>query len=207
MADLAVIVPTLGRADALEPLARAFEEASPEHRMLFVCDPDDRASIAAARGEALVCGGSYAQKVNAGLRHTSEPYCLIAADDVHPHPGWFEAAVAQMSDTVGFVSVNDLGNPAVMAGEYATFALIARWYAELDDEPYFEGFQHGCCDVDASLRAKARGAFAYAPEAVVEHRHPDWGKASVDATYRRGGMNAAKRRADHKLLSERWPSR
>lgn len=206
MSDLVVLVPTKGRPRSLLPLAHRFEAVTPSHRVLFICDHGDYASrqAAADAGEVLICDGTYPQKVNAGVRHTDEPYVLVGADDIRPHRDWFEAAVEMMSDEVGFVSLNDLGNEAVMAGEYATLPLVARWYAELDQELYHEGYQHNGADKDASLRARERGAFAYAPDAVMEHLHPDWGKGKVDATYREGGMNRRKRLADRELLRQRW---
>lgn len=207
-ASVVAIVPTLGRPWALRPLAEAFAQTTGGHRILLVVDEDDRETWDALPLDghpevvALEHSGSYPQKLNAGIRATQEPLLLIGADDIRPHPGWLENAKAKLSDQVGFVSLNDLGNLDVMAGRYATFALIARWYAEL--EPYDESFHHNGCDVDASLRAKARGAFAYAEDAVMEHLHPNYGKAALDETYRRGGFDEAKNRADQELLAKRW---
>lgn len=201
---LVVLIPTLGRADRLGALAERFAATSPPHRILFVCDRSDTASIAAGldAGHVLVHDGTYPVKVNAGIRATDEEYLMVAADDVNPHEGWFEKALELMSEQVGFVSLNDLGNEAVMRGEHATLPLVARWYVA-DGELYHEGYEHTGCDVDASYIAKSKGAFAYAPEAVMEHMHPVWGKGEVDETYRLGGMNPDKDAHDRVLLSTR----
>lgn len=212
-AELVVVAPTLGRPHALEPLAQAFAATTESYRILFVIDEQDRPTRRAIKRmgrpdvDYISPGGSYAQKVNAGIRASTEPLILVGADDIRPHPGWLEAAKAYMSETVGFVSPNDLGNDMVMRGLYATLPLVARWYAESEGDLYHEGYQHAACDVDASLQAQARGAYAYAPNAIVEHLHPDHGKSQPDETYRQGGLNRHKRRADRLLLNQRWPGR
>jgi glycosyltransferase involved in cell wall biosynthesis len=207
---LAVIIPTLGRPQALGPLVDVFAQTTPvPHRMLFVIDPDDGPTWEAVENldrpevNALEHGGTYPQKVNAGIRATTEPILLIGADDIRPHPGWFEKASRHLSAQIGFVSLNDLGNEEVMAGNYAIHPLVARWYVA-GGELFHEGYEHIGCDVDASRIARSRGAFAYAPDAVMEHLHPNYGKAPVDATYERGGLNEAKNVADQALLAERW---
>jgi GT2 family glycosyltransferase len=92
----------------------------------------------------------------------------------------------------------------VMAGEYATFPFVARWYITRHGPLYDQAFRHNGADIDASLRARQRGAFAYAPDAVVEHVHPNYGKADVDDTYLHGGLDPAKNKADDLLLWGRW---
>lgn len=211
MPDLAVVVPTLGRPQTLAPLVELFAKTTQaKHRIAFVARADDEPTWDALVGLGpnvigVECDGSYPAAVNAGIRATDEPVILVGADDIRPHPGWFDAATAYLSVRIGFVSLNDQGNPDVMAGEYATLPLVARWYVDSLDGPlYFEGYRHGGCDLDASLEAKARGVFAYAPAAVVEHMHPDYDKAEVDTTYAQGGMSPRARCHDHELLAERW---
>lgn len=213
--ELVVIVPTLARPQALRPLAESFAETTTTtFRILFIVDPDDAPTWRAFESlehefpeiDALAFAGNYVQKTNIGIRSTTEPLLLPGADDIRPHAGWLEAAKAHMTDEIGFVSLNDLGNHDVMAGTYATLPLVARWYVDLlDDDLYHAGYHHNAVDVDASLTARARGAFAYAPDALMEHLHPAWEKAEVDGTHRRGGMNEERARTDHELLDRRWP--
>ena len=214
---LVVVIPSRERPERLEPLAQAFRDTTPEHRMVFVVDPDDLPSQEAAR-----CAGSlwvtnkrltYPKKVNRGIEATTEPFILVGADDIRPHEGWFEAASALLDEEVGMVATNDLGNEYVMDGELATHPLIARWYFEMGtaDGPglYHEGYWHNGADLEASETARARGAFAYAADSVVEHLHPNYGKAEIDATYMQGGFHEAKRRYDEALIAKRrklWTS-
>lgn len=207
---LVVVVPTLGRPQAIEPLVTAFrQQTPPTYRMLFVVDPDDGPTwealeeFSGTEVEALERGGSYPEKINAGIEASEEPVILAGADDIRPHYQWFERACTRFSDKIGFVSLNDLGNPAVMAGDYATLPLVARWYVHEVETLYHEGYQHIGCDVDASRIARARGAFAYAEDAVMEHMHPAWGKAEVDETYEIGGMNKLKTLRDWELFETR----
>jgi hypothetical protein len=257
--ELVVLVPTLGRPHALEPLAQAFAETTPNHRLIFIVDVADSESRRAAEqvtlrdalqpekgwrqvGDVLVVHRTgYPAKINAGIRATSEPFILLAADDVRPQAGWFETAKAEMTwrfapaanvpvgepyggsewmngemptgrgateGGIGFVSCNDLGNRAVMRGRYATTPLIARWYCEKYGELLHEGYRHNCCDVEASELAQKRGAFAYAPKAVVEHLHPLWNKSApgidgIDQTYADWALDQAGIDADRALLDER----
>jgi GT2 family glycosyltransferase len=206
MTEIAIIVPTIGRPERLGGLAAKFRMTSPPHRMVFVCDRDDQPSITAAScfGQVVLTRGGYPQAVNEGIAASAERYILVAADDVKPHPDWFEHATAAMTDRIGLVAPNDLGSSEVMAGEYATFPFVARWYITRHGPLYDQAFRHNGADIDASLRARQRGAFAYAPDAVVEHVHPNYGKADVDDTYLHGGLDPAKNKADDLLLWGRW---
>lgn len=214
-AEVVVVVPTLHRPQNMRALAEAFAMTTSSFRVLFVCDTTDTGSRRVARRleralpgrvSAIAYDGNYVEKTNAGIRASVEPLVVPGADDIRPHTGWLEAAKAKMVGDVGFVSLNDLGNHDVMAGKYATLPLVARWYVEsLDDNLYHEGYHHNGVDVDASLTARKRGAFAYAPDAVMEHLHPAWSKAEIDDTHRRGCMDEERASADHELLERRWP--
>jgi glycosyltransferase involved in cell wall biosynthesis len=191
---VAILVPVLNRPHRVEPLLDSIARATPNpHVVLFICDPGDRAeqdAIAAAGGWMISPGGNYASKINAGIRATSEPLIFTGADDLDFHPGWLKHASALMSDTIGVVGTNDLCNPRVIDGEHSTHSLVARWYAQLGtiDEPdsgklLHEGYPHEFVDDELIATAKHRGAYAHAHRAVVEHLHPDAGKAPTDALY------------------------
>lgn len=210
-ASLAIVVPTLGRPHALEALVTAFRESTaPGYRIMFVVHPDDGptldaiASVGWPEVTVLRCEGRYAACINAAVAATDEQFLLIGADDIRPRPGWYEAALARMSDTIGFVSTNDLGNEEVLTGQIATHPLVARWYAERVGALYDEGYFHNGANADASERAKRDRAFAFAFDSVVEHMHPNYGKAEVDETYRVGALDEAGNAADYDLLTKRW---
>lgn len=196
-----IVVPVLDRPHRVEPLLESIATATPEpHSTLFVVDPDDFAeqeAIRAAGGEMLVHGGSYAQKINAGVRATDEPWIFFGADDLSFHAGWLSSAlglvdavmVTQIRD-IGVVGTNDLGNRRVVAGDHATHSLVARWYADLGaidgGGPLHEGYNHNFVDDEFVETAKARHKWAFDECSVVEHMHPDWGKGQTDETYSKG---------------------
>lgn len=195
MSTVAVLVPVLGRPHRVKPLVQSIARGTPEpHSILFICDSDDRPTqdeVALAGCRMISPGGTYSEKINAGIAATTEPLLFLAADDLHFHRGWLTAAAAHMRGPVGVVGTNDLGNRRVIAGEHATHSLVARWYAEVGtiDEPgklLHEGYQHCFTDDELVATAKKRGAWAFAADAIVEHQHPDWGKADRDPIYDKG---------------------
>ena len=132
-------------------------------------------------------GGTWPQRINRGIRETTEPYCFTAADDLAFRPGWFEAARIVMDQITGggLVGVNDLMNRA------GVHFLISREYVNtiggsLADPPgvaMHEGFRHAYCDDFARKCAQHRGRWGYANESVVEHLHRGVGKAPSDEIY------------------------
>lgn len=193
--DLVILVPMLGRAHRIAPLLASIQAATPDAYTLFLVTPNDaavRRELARHRAHCLSVErrpvGDYARKINTGYRATSGAYIFTGADDLHFHPGWYEAAMAAMGPGIGVVGTNDLGSPRVMAGEHSTHSLVARWYADLGtiDEPrkiYCEQYVHEYVDDELVGTAKKRGAWAFASDARVEHLHPNWGKASSDRMY------------------------
>lgn len=198
MSTLAILVPVLGRPHRVRPLLEAIRESTTvPHRVLFLADPGDIAeqdAIAAESGWMLSPGGNYAAKIRIGIEATTEPFVFLGADDLRFYPGWFEAASAHMTDGVEIVGVNDLiDRPARPA--HATHFLMTRAAAELpciDGSPGPMYADYAAWRVDDELIATAtrRGIYAYAPDAIVEHLHPQVGKAPDDETYRKGRATA-----------------
>jgi glycosyltransferase involved in cell wall biosynthesis len=212
---LVVIVPVLGRPHRVEPLLASISSATPApHRVVFIADPGDEEQIAAvmrAGAGLIVHGGSYAAKINAGIRCTSEPLIFTGADDLAFRPGWLVAARALMVGPVQVVGVNDLGTRRVREGRHATHFLVDRRYLALGtiDEPdsgklMHEGYPHEWTDDELVATARARGAIAFATDAVVEHLHPSFGRAPEDATYRIGRATREAGRALFRSREALW---
>lgn len=203
MTELAILVPALGRPHNVTPLLDSIEAATPGARTLFLCDHGDDAEIEAVaadrRAHLDICGGNYAAKVNRGIEITAEPLIFTGADDLLFHPGWFEIASALISDEIGVVGTNDLCNTRVIAREHSTHSLVSRTYCERGtiDEPgklLHEGYEHEYVDDELVETAKFRGAYTQS-EAIVEHLHPDVGKAPMDRLY--AAQGARMRRTRH----------
>lgn len=185
--------------------------------MLFLCTLGDTAVIEAidAVGAEHVDldpnpVGDYATKINTGYRSTVEPLLFLGADDLAFHPRWFERAFSYMSRRVGVVGTNDLGNARVMRGEHATHSLVSRSYVEqfgTIDEPgkvLHEGYVHEYVDDELVGTARKRQAWAFAPDSIVEHLHPNWGKAPSDAMYEQEGERMAASRKLYQRRARLW---
>jgi glycosyltransferase involved in cell wall biosynthesis len=192
-----VLVPVLRRPHRVEPFLESLTENTPPvFRVVFIPDTDDdlllpvleKAAAEREDVEVLPVKANYPRKINAGVRATDEPLIFFGADDLKFHSEWFERALKRMDEEVGVVSTNDLCNSRTMKGENATHPLVARWYAEsptIDGSPgpLFERYPHEYCDREFSEVARARGAFVYAMDSIVEHLHPLAGKAPPDDIY------------------------
>lgn len=206
--DLVVLVPALDRPQNVEPLLDSIE-ATCEARTLFLCDFGDTAQIAAVeadpRASLDICGGNYAQKINRGITLTSEPLIFTGADDLRFRKGWFDAAKVHIAEGADVVGTQDLCNQRTIRGEHATHFLVTRSYAtrgQPDGNPGLlcEAYAHNCVDDELIATAAARGAYAFAADAIVEHRHPMNGTAPNDPTYEKGTATIP---ADRKLFRRR----
>jgi len=212
-----VVVPVLRRPHRVQPLLESLESSTPEpHRVLFVCTEGDTDQIAAVRESGFDwftiphAPGDYARKINEAYYMTDHPELFTGADDLRFHPGWLSAALDLMSETVGVVGTNDLGNRRVMLGSHSTHSLVARWYVEehgTADEPdkvLHEGYEHEFVDDELVGCAMRRGAWAFAPDSVVEHLHPQWGKAPTDDLYDRQTARMLASRALFRQRRRMW---
>lgn len=194
MSELVVLVPVLARPHRVEPLLENIAATTPDARVLFIADPDDldeQRAIHTAGADLLLIPGTYAQKINAGCRATREPLIFQAADDLLFHDEWLQRACERLSDTVQVVGTNDLGNRRVTSGGHATHNLIDRRYlprGTVDDPSVLlhEGYHHNFVDDEFVQTAQRRQAWAFAEDSIVEHLHPNWGKADMDNTYEKG---------------------
>lgn len=206
--SLVILVPVLRRPQNVRPLMDSIRRSTPDsYRTLFIADPDDEAELEALRDEGAdftTVTGGYAKKINRGVEITTEPLIFLGADDLRFHKGWLQAATARLTEGIGVVGTNDLGNKRVMRGEHATHSLVTRAYAELGtiDGPglLHEGYHHWKVDDELVATAKHRGAWAFARDSFVEHRHPYWGKAETDEVYAKGESHS---RRDIRLFHRR----
>lgn len=214
--EVAILVPVLGRPHRVKPLLESVKKATPEpHRVLFLPDSTDAEEIAAieeAGAEYLAVDppASWASKINAGYRATSEPWFLCAADDLEFHPGWFSRALRWAKDETGVIGTNDLLNPRVMTGQHSTHMLVRRSYADahgtIDEEGKVchEGYAHEYADDELVQTAMSRGAYVHAFDSIVEHLHYWNGKLPEDATYRLGRQHTARSRRLYRTRTRLW---
>lgn len=202
---IAILIPTLGRADVLPGLLKNIQATTPfpDYAVYFVLDRDDEPSHRACAemegygGRVVECDGSYPTKTNAGYAATLPEESLVVptADDVVFHEGWYEAAVACFEDPdVQVVGTNDL-TPATRGGRLATMPIIRRSYIEDPGAAwgecgtvFNESLHHNFVDRVCWELALHRGVAVFEPESVIEHRHHGWNTREVDDTDRKGNM-------------------
>ena len=208
---VAILVPMLHRGHRVRPLLESIEATTTGARVVFICSPRDPSVLTevADLEHIIVDGprpGDYARKINAGVAHTSEPLVFMAADDLRFHPGWFEAATAKLAPGIGVVGTNDLGSKRVMTGTHSTHSLVTRDYIDefgTIDEPgkaLHEGYPHEFVDDELVQTAIHRSAWAFADDSIVEHLHPAWGKAPMDAMY---AQQSARMKAGRRVYRRR----
>jgi len=209
MSDCVVIVPMLGRAEQVARLVASLGASTDRARLLFaITDGDDAVAEAVADHDHLKFSprarGDYAAKVNAAVAASDEPLIFTGAIDLHFHPGWLETCEALLTEQVRVIGTNDLANERTAHG-HSTHTLVVRDYTALgliDHRPGLlcEDYIHEYVDDELVGTATARGAYAHAPDAIVEHLHPMAGKAEWDASYL---MMRQRMIADRSLYRER----
>lgn len=190
-ADVAVLVPMLGRPHTVAPLRESLAASTDRAHLVFICTEGDADVLAAVGDDTHIvvpprdCG-DYAAKINTGYRWTEEPYLFLGACDLAFHPGWVEACMAKVKAGYKVVGTNDLGNPGTAVGRASTHTLVVRTYADrhgtIDRRGAIlhEGYRHEFVDNELVETAKSRGVYGHARAAHVEHLHWLWGKRDRD---------------------------
>lgn len=218
MTRAAVLVPVLDRPHRVRPIVDSLRETARRADPVFVCSPGDMEEIDAvldAGAEPLIADwepgrGDYARKINLAWRHTDHDWVLLGADDLVFHQGWLEAALAVHARTGAcVVGTNDLGNRRVVSGRHSTHSLVHRDYGECGtaDDPgllLHEGYWHNFVDDEFVQTALHRRTYAHAAAALVEHLHPHWRKADMDATYEKGQLHFDADRALFNTRARLW---
>lgn len=207
--QVAIIVPVAKRDNALPFLESLMASITGDQRdrvkVYVMADYEDRATLdawdkwggypyprqAVFAQYYLRDMGSFAEKINRGFEVSTEPWLFLVGDDVRFHKGWLDQAMQTARSTGKHViGTNDLGNPAVLAGHHATHMLISREYVEIEGASWdgpgvvcHEGYRHWFVDNEIVEAAKRRDEWAPCLASHVEHLHPYFGKAEMDAVY------------------------
>lgn len=215
---ICIVVPVLKRPHRVLPTIQSVRDnTTVPYRLLFVATAGDDEEIATLRMvnadfvvEPRHGVGDYAFKINRGYRESTEPYIFTGADDLSFHPGWDTAALAKMEGSIGVVGTQDRCNRFVLRGEHSTHSLVSRAYADrlgVIDKPgaiLAECYPHEYVDNELVATAKARGAWAFAEDSVVEHLHPCCGKAPTDPSYDRQSRRMAQGRPIFNRRAPMW---
>lgn len=200
---LLIIVPTLARPHRVQPLLDALaENPDPRVDLLYVATEDDSEELAEldrVGADYLTLPAeleSWARKINLAFRERVLPggyeWALLAADDILPRAGWYDAVLEKHAKTdCCVIGTNDGHNKSVLAGKHSTHPVVNRdyWACGTIDQPNLvchEGYRHWFVDAELVETAQARGTYAHAHDALVEHFHPIYRGAKMDDTYRLG---------------------
>jgi glycosyltransferase involved in cell wall biosynthesis len=210
--EVAVIVPVMKRPENAAPFMASLKASTGLATVYAIAHSEDEETIKAWDAAGAIVHAidehPFAPKVNHGYSVSDEPWLFIVGDDVRFHPGWLDHAqhIANLHN-VDVIATNDLGNPAVLAGEHATHPLIRRTYIDEQGASWdgpgvvcHEGYRHWYVDNEWTTVAKQRGTFAPALASIVEHLHPLWGKAENDPIYKKGQAHADQ---DRRLFARR----
>lgn len=109
-------------------------------------------------------------------------WVVLGADDVEWKDGWLKAALNAAAGRAQVVGLNDghTNMPHYGAHYMASVAFLEERIGGYMAPPKYGSWWF---DREVCERANALGLYAYTPEPVIEHHHPDWGLAEMDATY------------------------
>lgn len=219
--EIAVIVPVIERPQAAEPFMESWRATTTGHSRVYAfLHPRDvdtyhawKIALRACSGLPMIgCGGTtYAAKVNYAYHLTRQPWLLLVGDDVRFHEGWEEAALEAMGHG-GVISTNDGHRDDLHL--LAVHPIFQRTYLDTlgatVDGPgtlAHEGYHHAYVDQEWSYVARKRGMLHYAPDCLIEHLHPLWGKGEVDHIYELGNAHNEEDRELCVSRLEAWEAR
>jgi hypothetical protein len=212
IADLlptAILVPSLNRPGNLRDIVANIHQNTPEEHFILFCVSDRDSMLILDELEEWYLDDSdvddhrYVTRMNKLIAYLDDAKTMFfGSDDVRHHRGWLSAALAVMDRGPSVVAVNDKhntnGTQAVMRREY-----LGRAVVDAPGLAFHPGYLHNFADNEMFATARARGEFAHAQNAIVEHLHPVFQSPNAlpwDETY----VNASKGwDQDRKLFTER----
>lgn len=214
---ITILVPVLSRPHKAQVISDSIHGATTvDHVVHFLCSYGDAEEIAAceATGDTVSVmrfkagRADFAKKINWGAKKAQTEYVQVGADDLVFHLGWDIEAIAVATDSgKGVIGTNDLHNPRVKRGYSSTHpfvrkAYLEKWGGTYDNTGYLfsEMYDHQYVDDEFAQTAQARHEWAFARNSVVEHLHPYFKKATMDATYEKALRDT---QPDYRLFGER----
>lgn len=198
--DLAVIVPSRGRPGNITRLIQAWKATTTAAaRLLVVTDPDDpqapgyEALQIGAHGDAfahiILDPGGKRLRLGGILNHigyglaTETPAFAVGfmGDDHLPRTqGWDEAVLDALNELRSGIAY---GNDLLQGERLPTAAFITADIPRTLGWMVPPGLIHLYADDAWLALGQAMGRLRYLPDVVIEHLHPDAGKADRDAGY------------------------
>jgi hypothetical protein len=191
---IGVYVPTLGRPGFLQRLVDNIATVTvTPYQVVFVVEKHDAESreAAEATGATVLVNPyepSYSNAIQYAYEQVETPFLIGANDDFDFQLGWDTAALAAWQQPgISVVGIHD----GYHGCRFSTISLVERNYIATQsgviDIPnrVLYPYKHNYVDTEFFLTAIKRGVFTAARTAVILHRHPDFGHAVMDDTYRK----------------------
>lgn len=194
-----IVIPTFGRAGKLDDVAANIMATTPadSFEIVFVVDISDEDSVLIASSvhapsrSVIISERGYPVASNRGYENSTADLVAIVNDDCLFHDNWFDALMEKIDPAYGVYGTNDL-SPLSVTRNNTTQPVVAHWYIDQFggawDEPgklYHERYWHNFCETELWYLACQRERAIFVDNCVIEHIHPDWGKAELDETYRK----------------------
>lgn len=191
MSDLLVIVPSRGRPHNIAELHVAWVETTHRHAQLLVAVDDDDPTLPEYRRKCSLTGVELTAGPRLRLTGTLNKVALERAphhkalaflgDDHRPRTIGWDAHFVEALDALGtgIVYGNDLLQGEKMATAVAMTSNIVSALGYMAPPQMV----HLCLDLAWVDWGRAINRLTYLPETVIEHMHPDVGKAVRDAGY------------------------
>ncbi len=189
-----LLLPSAYRAQNLARCLRMLYSTLDDNQVeiLISCVEDDAESIAVVGGYQPVQllirtiaeyqrGVIYAH--NELARRSTGDALACFADDLLPSDHWLTNCLRHLERMGGgVVGYNDLYSDGSV---YAAHFVVARSFLVQHMGGVLFPPHYYCwwCDREISDKAQALGLYAWAQDAIVEHRHYSFGKVSIDRTY------------------------
>lgn len=186
---IAALIPTYGRAPKLEKLLKNFNETSSVANIYFIVHPKDLETVNEVQrlgAKMILLKGEYVACINNGVKLTTEPFVLCAADDVEFTKDWDKKLLKEMEDP-NICIVGGIDSwPISKSGVHISHPLIRRSY--IKDNLYYPGYTHYMCDIELIQQGWKDQCVKVLPEILIEHKHPEVKTALVDQTYIKSRM-------------------
>jgi hypothetical protein len=192
---MCVVVPSRGRPENADRLAKAFIDTNADADLYIVVDNDDPKWNEYAKNESYTMlpadnkTGGCAASLNTGavllLDITKFPlydYFVFMGDDHFPRTqGWDKAFIQALNGNAGIAYSNDLLQGENLPTVYATTREVVNELRGMT----FPGCIHLYFDNFVKQLGIDLNALKYLPNVIIEHLHPVAGKAVMDEGYAR----------------------
>ena len=192
---MCVVVPSRGRPENADRLAKAFIDTNAEADLYIVVDNDDPKWNEYAKNESYGMlpadnkTGGCATSLNTGavllLDITKFPlydYFVFMGDDHLPRTQkWDQAFIQALNHDAGIAYGNDLLQGENLPTAYATSREVVNQLRGMT----FPGCIHLFFDNFVKQLGVDLGCLKYLPDVIIEHLHPVAGKAEMDEGYAR----------------------